>query len=320
METLFLVIPCYNEEEALPETARVLNNKLTQLINAERIRPESKILFVDDGSKDQTWSLITSLSEQPHFEGIKLAHNRGHQNALLAGLMEARKYCDVTISMDADLQDDIDAIDRMLDERENGCEIVYGVRGSRATDTAFKRVTAEGYYKVLAALGVEIVFNAADFRLMSSRSLEALSEHREVNLFLRGIVPSLGFKTAEVVYNRKERNAGESKYPLKKMLALAWQGVTSFSVQPLRLIAAAGVLFCAVSCVGLIAELILSLCGIWVERWLILLAFMGLFSGVQLLALGIVGSYIGKIYGEVKARPRYILERNTLSENASPKE
>ena len=313
METLFIVVPCYNEEEVLPETARVLRGKLEQLVAAQRITPESRVLFVDDGSKDRTWELISGLcGDFPCFEGVRLAHNRGHQNALLAGLMAARGHCGVTVSMDADLQDDVDAIDRMLDERENGCEIVYGVRGSRATDTAFKRITAEGYYKILAALGVEVVFNCADFRLMGARALDALSEYREANLFLRGIVPSLGFRTAQVVYDRKERLAGESKYPLKKMLALAWQGVTSFSVQPLRLITVLGVFLLVLSGAGLLAELIVGLCGVFVERWLVLLGFMGLFCGLQLAALGVVGSYVGKTYGEVKARPRYFLEENTL--------
>ena len=315
METLYIVVPCYNEEEVLPESAGILRSKLQTLIADGRVAPDSRILFVDDGSKDRTWALISGLAQEECFEGVKLAHNRGHQNALLAGLMSARGRCGITITIDADLQDDVDAIDRMLDERANGCEIVYGVRGSRASDTAFKRMTAEGYYKVLASLGVEVVFNSADFRLLSARALDALSEYREVNLFLRGIVPSLGFKTAEVVYDRKERTAGETKYPLKKMLALAWQGVTSFSVQPLQLITALGVLLGILSGAGLLAELIVGLCGVFVERWVILLAFMGLFCGIQLLALGVVGSYVGKIYGEVKARPRYIIEKNTLTKN-----
>lgn len=310
METLFIVVPCYNEEAALPETNRRLMEKLSALAAAGRVAPGSRALYVDDGSRDGTWALIERLAAaEPRVMGVKLAHNRGHQNALLAGLMTARPLCGVTISMDADLQDDVDAVDRMLDERANGCEIVYGVRASRAADTAFKRVTAEGYYKVLAKLGVEVVFNSADYRLMSRRALDALAEYREVNLFMRGIVPTLGFKTAEVTYARGERVAGESKYPLKKMLSLAWQGVTSFSVKPLQMITAAGVLFCVLAGLGLLACLIVGLCGVPVAGWVILLGFLGLFSGVQLIATGVVGAYVGKTYGEVKARPRYIIEK-----------
>lgn len=318
METLYIVIPCYNEQEVLPETLRRLDAKLTALEADGRISPDSRVLLVDDGSRDRTWALIDEAARQQEWvEGIKLAHNRGHQNALLAGLMTAREHADIVVSMDADLQDDVDAIDGFLDQRAEGCDIVYGVRAARTTDTAFKRTTAEGYYKLLKLLGVEIVFNHADYRLMSRRALDALAEYHESNLFLRGIVPSLGFKTAEVTYERAARFAGESKYPLKKMLALAFEGVTSFSVKPLRLVTAIGVLLCVLAGLGLLAALIVLLCGLPVAGWVVVLGSVWLVGGLELIAIGLVGAYIGKIYGEVKARPRYILEENTLERRKS---
>ena len=317
-DTLYLVVPCYNEEEALPQTARCLDEKMRGMIRAGTISPRSRVLLVDDGSGDATWSIIESMHrENPLFSGLKLAHNRGHQNALVAGLMHAKELADMVISLDADLQDDVDAIDRFVEEYQNGADVVYGVRSSRATDTAFKRTTAQGYYKVLGVLGVEIVADHADYRLMSRRALDALAQFGEVNLFLRGIVPLIGFKTAVVTYERHERVAGESKYPLKKMLAFAADGVTSFSVKPIRMISWLGVLIFLASCIGLLMILILKLLGRTVSGWATLMGSVWALGGIQLLCLGILGEYVGKLYQEVKRRPRFIVEQFLNEENGN---
>ncbi len=305
---LMIVVPCYNEEEVLPETAKRLSQKLSALENQGAISSQSRILFVDDGSRDKTWEIICSLHRQdPVFSGAKLSRNRGHQNALLCGLMAAKELCDVAVSMDADLQDDIDAVDEMLQKYKDGAEIVYGVRSSRQTDTAFKRATAQGFYRFMAWMGVDIVYNHADYRLMSKRALNALSEYREVNLFLRGIVPLIGFQTATVEYERGERFAGESKYPLKKMLAFAFDGITSFSVRPIRLITVLGILILCLSVLCGVYDLIALLFSIPFSFGLLGLS-VWFCCGLQLTALGLVGEYVGKVYSEVKARPRYHLE------------
>ena len=309
-DTLYLVIPCYNEQEVLPETARRLTDKLGGMIASGAISPQSRVLLVDDGSKDATWSLIEQLHAQnPLFSGLKLAHNRGHQNALIAGLMTAKEHCDMSISMDADLQDDVDAIDRFVAAYYDGCDVVYGVRSSRAKDTVFKRSTAVGYYKFLKLMGVEIVENHADYRLMSRRALEALSEYHEVNLFLRGIVSLIGFKSTVVTYERSERFAGESKYPLKKMLAFAIDGITSFSVKPIRFITFLGVLIFGVSILSLLWFLFLKLFGRTVTGWATLMGSIWALGGVQLLCLGVIGEYVGKLYQEAKHRPRFVAEK-----------
>lgn len=311
-DTLYIVVPCYNEEEVLPETSRRLGEKLTGLIAAGRIGERSRVLFVDDGSKDRTWPIIERLSEQnPLFRGAKLSRNKGHQNALLAGLMTAKEVCDMAISMDADLQDDIDAVDRMLDEYEGGSDIVYGVRSSRKKDSAFKRGTAQGYYKFMKMLGVDIVYNHADYRLMSRRALEGLAQFKEVNLFLRGIVPLIGYRFSIVEYERGERFAGESKYPLKKMLSFAFEGITSFSVRPIRLITVLGFVIFAISLVMILYSLLAHIFHFTILGWTSLMCSIWLLGGLQLLALGIIGEYIGKIYFEAKARPKYIIETVT---------
>lgn len=308
-DILYIVIPCYNEEEVLPETARRLQEKMSALISKGMVSSKSRVLFVDDGSKDSTWEKIASLHDQNHlFSGLKLSHNRGHQNALIAGLMTAREPADIVISMDADLQDDIEAVDQFLLEYQGGSDIVYGVRSSRAKDTVFKRTTAIGYYKLLRALGVEIVENHADYRLMSKRALNALSEFHEVNLFLRGIVPLIGFRTSVVKYERNERFAGESKYPLKKMLAFAIDGVTSFSVKPIRLITWLGVTIFCLSVLSLAWILADKLLGRTVSGWATLMGSIWALGGIQLLCLGILGEYISKIYQETKQRPRFLIE------------
>lgn len=306
---LYLVIPCYNEEAVLPETTKRLTEKLHDMIKADQVDADSRILYVDDGSRDQTWSLIEDYSQAiPYVDGVKLAHNRGHQNALLAGLMTAMPLCDCAISMDADLQDDTDAIDRFVAKYMEGCDVVYGVRNKRDKDTVFKRTTAEGYYKFLKFLGVDIVFNHADYRLMSRRALEGLSEYKEVNLFLRGIVPLIGFKSDYVYYDRAERFAGESKYPLKKMISFAVDGITSFSVKPLKLISNLGILISILSVFGLLYALISHFCGLTIAGWTAIVASIWLLGGLQMLCLGVVGTYIGKIYSEVKQRPRYLID------------
>ncbi|MDR3084739.1 MAG: glycosyltransferase family 2 protein [Christensenellaceae bacterium] len=307
--TLYLVIPCYNEQEVLPETSKRLREKMLSLLDQGRISKKSRICFVNDGSKDQTWPMILALTKEDSlFAGINLSRNRGHQNALLAGLMTVRERAEVTISMDADLQDDINAIDGFLDEFDKGNDVVYGVRSSRKRDTAFKRGTALFFYKFMGAMGVETVFNHADYRLLSRRALDALADFREVNLFLRGMVPLIGYRSSTVLYERGDRFAGESKYPLKKMLALALDGITSFSVQPLRLIASLGLAIFALSALCLLILLLQKLFGHAVQSFAPILSVIALFSGLQMLALGVVGEYIGKIYQEVKARPRFLIE------------
>ena len=308
-KTLYVVIPCYKEEEVLPETARRMKAKMTQLIEDGRIAADSRVMLVNDGSSDRTWEIISRLhSEDKLFSGVNLSRNRGHQNALLAGLMTAMNFADVVISMDADLQDDINAMDGMLDAYHNGYDVVYGVRSERKTDTFFKRFTAESFYRLMKALGVDIVFNHADYRLMSRRALEGLSQFGEVNLFLRGIVPQIGFPWTTVEYERGERFAGESKYPLKKMLAFAFDGITSFSIKPMRLILHLGAVVFVVSLFMLLYALIAHLSGSSVSGWTSLMGSIWLIGGIQLLSLGVIGEYIGKIYGESKRRPRYIIE------------
>ena len=306
---LYTVIPCYNEEKVLPETFRVMAEKYESLISKGMISEESKVLFVDDGSHDDTWKMIRDAHEENGiFCGIKLSRNRGHQNALLAGLLEAKEHCDAAISVDADLQDDIDAIDEMVKKFGEGCEIVYGVRNKRSSDRFMKRFTAEGYYKLMEFFGTHIIFNHADYRLMSKKALEALSEFDEVNLFLRGMVPMLGFKTANVYYERRERFAGESKYSIGKMLDLAWNGITSFSVKPVDMILFAGVLISAISFLSVLMMLVLAIFGaqIGAHSWIIASVF--LCTGINLTALGVVGQYVCRAYLETKHRPKYIIE------------
>lgn len=316
---LMIVIPCYNEEQVLGETARRLREKMNQLVKGGLCGADSRVLLVDDGSKDKTWEIITQLHEKdPLFEGLKLSRNRGHQNALLAGLMTARRHCDVSISMDADLQDDMDAIDQFLQEHEKGCDVVYGVRNKRKSDTAFKRGTALMFYRLLKSLGVDITYNHADYRLLSRRALDALHGFREVNLFLRGLAPLLGFQTGVVYYERSERFAGESKYPLKKMLAFAIDGITSFSVKPLRLITTLGIVIFVVSVLMLLYTLVSWILGQAVSGWASTLASIWLIGGIQLLSLGVIGEYIGKIYSETKRRPRFIIERYLNEDKADP--
>lgn len=310
MNKLYLVIPCYKEEEVLPETARRLQQKIQNLKNVQKIASDSKVVFVNDGSTDRTWELIQQLHEQaPLFEGINLSRNRGHQNALLAGLMTVKDYADVTISMDADLQDDIDAIDEMLDKYYAGCDIVYGVRSTRKTDTWFKRTTAEGFYKVIEWLGAKVVFNHADYRLMSKRALNGLAEFKEVNLFLRGLVPMVGYPSDIVYYERQERFAGESKYPLKKMLSFAFEGITSLSTKPIRMVTALGAIIFLLSLCMLVYFVIRFLTGNTVVGWASLAVSVWALGGLQLLAIGVIGEYIGKVYLETKKRPRYIVEQ-----------
>lgn len=307
--TVYLVVPCYNEEAVLPETAKRLQEKLRGMIDSGRAAADSRILFVNDGSKDNTWQLIEQLHEQSELVcGLKLSRNRGHQNALLAGLMAAKENAACAISLDADLQDDIEVLDEFMDKFLDGCDVVYGVRKKRETDTFFKRTTAQGFYKVMKAMGVDVVYNHADYRLMSRRALEGLAEYKEVNLFLRGIVPLIGYRSDYVYYDRHERFAGESKYPLKKMLSFAMDGITSFSVKPLKLISNLGILVSVLSVLGLLYALIAKLCGAAVQGWTAIVASIWLLGGLQMLCLGVVGTYVGKIYSEVKARPRYVVE------------
>lgn len=320
MQKLYLVIPCYNEEEVLPETSKQLRAKMETLMAAGKISKKSRIVFVNDGSKDRTWEIIESLhKENPLFQGIKLSRNKGHQNALLAGLMTVKEHCDMAISMDADLQDDIDAIDGMLEKYAEGCDIVYGVRNARDTDTAFKRKTAEGYYKVMGLLGADIVYNHADYRLMSKRALDGLEQFKEVNLFLRGVVPMIGYKSDKVYYARKERFAGESKYPLKKMLAFAWEGLTSLSVKPIRMIMTLGSAIFLVSIAMLIYSLVRHAMGATLVGWTSTVVSIWAIGGLQLLAIGIIGEYIGKVYLETKQRPKFIVEEYLKDEDAEKK-
>ena len=315
--TLYIVVPCYKEQEVLPETSRRLREKILALRGQGKISALSRVMFVNDGSSDNTWPIIAQLHEQEQeiFSGVNLSRNRGHQNALLAGLMTAVNYADMIVSMDADLQDDINAVDAMVDAYHEGYEVVYGVRSKRETDTFFKRFTAEGFYKVMKALGVDIVFNHADYRLMSRRAVEGLAQFTEVNLFLRGIVPQIGYKWTTVTYERAERFAGESKYPLKKMLAFAADGITSFSVKPIRLVLTAGVVIFLVSLVMLLYALVSKVSGHTSAGWTSLMGSIWLIGGIQLLSLGVVGEYIGKIYNETKRRPRFIIE-NVLNKQA----
>ena len=306
---VYLVVPCYNEEEALPVTAEKLTEKMRRLCWDGKISSASRVVLVDDGSKDATWECIAALhAESPLFQGIKLSRNCGHQRALLAGLMTVRDHCDAVISMDADLQDDIDAMDEMIEKFCEGCEIVYGVRSDRKTDTVFKRGTAQAYYKMMRLMGVEMVYNHADYRLMSSRVLRELADYEEVNLFLRGLVPMLGYRTDVVYYARAPRMQGESKYPLKKMLAFAFEGITSLSIKPIRMITMLGVGIFLVSLAMLIYVLIRHFLGYTVVGWTFLAVSLWGIGGLQLLSIGIVGEYIGKIYLETKRRPRYHLE------------
>ena len=309
-KTLYVVVPCYREEAVLPETARRLKEKLTALMEEEKISRRSRILFVNDGSNDRTWEIIEELHGKDRlFSGVNLSRNRGHQNALLAGLLTAVQRADMMVSMDADLQDDINAMDEMIDAYHAGYDVVYGVRASRRTDSFFKRFTAESFYKLMKAMGVDIVFNHADYRLMSRRAVEGLAQFKEVNLFLRGVVPQIGYPWTTVEYARAKRFAGESKYPLKKMLAFAFDGITSFSVKPMRLILFLGAVIFALSLVILVWTLIARVSGRTVSGWTSLMCSIWMIGGIQLLSLGVIGEYIGKIYAESKARPRYIIER-----------
>lgn len=310
---LFVVIPCYNEEEVLHETTKRLKEKLNKLIKDEVISKDSMVMYVNDGSKDKTWEIIKEISEsEEHFTGITLSRNRGHQNALVAGLLTAREYADVVISMDADLQDDINAIDGMLEKYNEGCDIVYGVRSSRKKDSFFKKFTAEGFYKFMSLMGVDIVFNHADYRLTSKRVLDNFANFKEVNLFLRGMFPLIGYKSDKVYYERAERFAGESKYPLKKMLNFAWDGITSFSVKPLRFICILGFIILFVSVLIMIYSLVQKIIGNTVDGWTFLNISIWFIGGLQMLSLGVVGEYVGKMYNETKARPRYIVSENLL--------
>ena len=310
--SLYIVIPCYNEEAVLPITAPLFRDKLLSLSSQGKISPDSRVLFVNDGSRDNTWNLICQLAkEDVHFKGICLSRNRGHQNALLAGLMEAKDKCDITISIDCDGQDDINAMDAMVDEYLSGAEIVYGVRSRRDTDTFFKRFTAESFYKLMKWMGADTVYNHADYRLVSSRALKEFANFKEVNIFLRGMFPLVGFKSTCVYYERHERIAGESHYPLKKMLALAFDGITSLSIKPIRIITGLGVVISLVAFALIVYALVSYFTGNVVSGWassLIVTCFLG---GIQLISLGVIGEYIGKIYMETKARPRFIISERT---------
>lgn len=308
-KTLYMVIPCYNEEEVLPETAKELQTKLTKLMDKGKISKKSKIMFVNDGSKDKTWDLIEELTKKNNlYAGVKLSRNRGHQNALLAGLMTAKDQADIVISMDADLQDDINVIDEMVEKNEEGYDIIYGVRSSRKKDSWFKKTTAEGFYKFMKLMGVDIVFNHADCRLMSKRALEGLAEFKEVNLFLRGIVPLIGYKSTIVYYERNKRFAGVSKYPLKKMLSFAFDGITSFSIKPLRMILGLGILILIISFIIMVYSLVVKILGHTVAGWTFIVISIWFIGGLQMISIGVIGEYIGKMYTETKARPRYIIE------------
>lgn len=309
---LYIIIPCYNEEEVLPKTLPMFENKLFSLIERQEISSDSKLLFVNDGSRDKTWKLIKEYSQKPHIEGIAQSRNRGHQNAVLAGMMLAKKYADIIISIDCDGQDDINAMDGMISDYKAGYEIVYGVRSSREKDNFFKRFTAESFYKLLKAFGVEVVFNHADYRLMSKKALEAFADFSEVNLFLRGLVPLIGFKTSTVEYVREKRLAGESKYPLKKMLALAIDGITSLSIKPLRMITSLGFFTSLLSFIAIIWIVVSHIASKTVPGWASLASIVCFLGGIQLLSIGIIGEYIGKNYLESKRRPRYIISESTL--------
>ena len=317
---LYIVVPCYNEEAVLPVTAPQFLQKITDLSRAGKISGESRVLFVDDGSKDKTWQIISDLAaSDPHFAGIRQSRNRGHQNAVLAGLMEAKDKCDITISIDCDGQDDLGAMDGMVDAYLDGCEIVYGVRSKRDTDTFFKRFTAEAYYKLLGGMGVDVVFNHADYRLVSARALKEFANFKEVNLFLRGMFPLVGFMSTSVYYERRERLAGKSHYPLKKMLALAFDGITSLSVKPIRLITGFGLIVSLLSFIAILWIILTVLTGSPVEGWASTTCIVCFMGGIQTLFLGVIGEYIGKIYLETKGRPRYIISERTGDKNAEPR-
>ena len=312
---LYIVIPCYNEQEVLPITAPMFLNKLHELAEKKLVSENSRIMFVNDGSSDGTWDIIRALAaSDEHYIGISQRRNRGHQNAVLAGLMEAKDSCDISISIDCDGQDDINAMDDMVRAYLDGCDIVYGVRNDRETDSFFKRTTAQGFYRFLSAMGAEIVYNHADYRLISARALHELAKFKEVNLFLRGMVPLVGFKSTRVEYKRAERIAGKSKYPLRKMLALAGDGITSLSIKPLRLIMSFGVIVALLSFVGVIWAIVAALAGRAVAGWASMTCIICFVSGVQLICMGIIGEYIGKIYMETKQRPRYIISERTWKE------
>lgn len=310
---LYLVVPCYNEELVLEETTKRLNEKLNNLIKNKKISKKSKVMYVNDGSRDNTWSLIEKISKSNSlFTGISLSRNRGHQNALVAGLLTAKEYADIIISMDADLQDDINAIDEMIEKNNDGCDVVYGVRSSRKKDTLFKKMTAQGFYKFMEKMGVDVVYNHADYRLTSKKVLDNFENFKEVNLFLRGIFPLIGFKSDIVYYERAERFAGESKYPLKKMLNFAWDGITSFSVKPIRLLLSLGIIIFIISLLVTIYCLISKLTGNTVPGWTFLACSIWIMGGIQMISLGVIGEYVGKVYCETKARPRYIIAKNLL--------
>ncbi len=316
MKKLIIVIPCYNEHEVLQVTAPQFLAKLEDLVAKGKIAPDSRIMFVDDGSTDDTWDIICQLAESDcRYTGISQSRNRGHQSSVLAGLMEAKDLCDITISIDCDGQDDINAMDDMIEEYLSGRDIVYGVRNNRDSDTFFKRFTAECFYKLMTFMGADVIFNHADYRLVSSKVLNKLADFREVNLFLRGLIPLVGFERSCVYYRRTSRLAGESHYPLKKMLALAWDGITSLSVKPIRIIMALGGIFALISIVGIIWSMITVLQGQAVAGWASIVSIICLSSGIQLLCIGVIGEYIGKIYLETKARPRYIISRRTSEKN-----
>lgn len=316
ISTLYVVVPCYNEEEVLAETTKRLKEKMETLIKNKKISDKSKVMYVNDGSKDKTWSIICDINKKEKlFTGLCLSRNKGHQNALLAGLMTAKEYADIVISMDADLQDDINAMDEMIDKYYDGSEIVYGVRSSRKKDTFFKRFTAESFYKFMKFMGVDVVYNHADYRLTSKKVLDNFSEFTEVNLFLRGMFPLVGYKSDVVYYERNERFAGESKYPLKKMLNFAWDGITSFSVKPIRLVLNLGIIIFVLSLLMLLYCLIVKILGKTVEGWTFIVGSIWLVSGIQMLSIGIIGEYVGKIYSEAKRRPRYIIAENLEEKN-----
>ena len=309
---LIIVIPCYNEEAVLPITSEMFLNKIKGLVDAGKISDDSRIMFVNDGSKDKTWEIICGLAEKDeHYIGISQSRNRGHQNAVLAGLMEAKDNCDITISIDCDGQDDINAMDKMVDAYLEGCEVVYGVRSKRDTDTFFKRFTAESFYKIMNMMGAEVVFNHADYRLISNRVLREFANFKEVNIFLRGMVPLVGFKSTSVYYERSERIAGESHYPLSKMLALAFDGITSLSIKPIKMIIGFGMVVAAISFIGIIWAIVMALLGQTAAGWASTVCILCFISGIQLISIGVIGEYIGKIYMEVKGRPRYIISERT---------
>lgn len=309
MVKLYIVIPCYNEEAVLAETSQRLNAKISKLQESGQIASDSRVILVDDGSKDRTWEIIQQLHEENRlFSGLKLSRNRGHQNALLAGLDSSRGKADAVISMDADLQDDINAIDGFLEKYNEGCEVVYGIRSSRKKDSFFKKSTAEGFYRLMNVMGAEVVFNHADYRLLSSRALESLFQFKEVNLFLRGLVPMVGYQSGKVYYERNERFAGESKYPLKKMLSFAFEGITSLSIKPIRMIITMGILMFFISMIMLIYFIVEHFMGYTVDGWTSLIISIWGIGGLQLLSIGVIGEYIGKVYLETKERPRFIID------------